>query len=152
MALEFVFSQPARTARISGNSNTTETRVLASVDIRNLISTMELEPTTECGKLLYSQLKNWISSSPHSALDALHRLFIMYASKLENQDTFVDALYGQRVLDREQHWELVRRLHRQNILMVVAIFTCFVYSFCSNNSNRHQQHSCQEFARPSVLA
>ena len=77
------------------------------------MSKMELEPTTECGKLLYKQLKSWMLKSPDASQDALHRLFIMYASKIENQDTFLDALYGQRVLDREQHGELVQKLHRE---------------------------------------
>ena len=68
---------------------------------------MKSEPTTECGIRLCNILKSWVIKSPGAARDALHRIFILYSSRIENQEHFLDALYAQAVLDEEQYWELV---------------------------------------------
>ena len=57
---------------------------------------------------LYNLLRSWIVKSPKAARDALLRIFILYSSRIENQEPLLDALYGQGVLGEEQYWELVR--------------------------------------------
>ena len=70
---------------------------------------MELKPTTECGIRVYNFLDCWIVPA-HLGQELLKRVFLMFAFKIENQDAFVDALYGQGVGD-EPHWDLVQTLH-----------------------------------------
>ena len=60
---------------------------------------MEPDPTTEHGKSLHGILSNSMSQSPEAAMDTIKRLFIPYAPKIQNADSFIDILYGQRVLD-----------------------------------------------------
>ena len=68
---------------------------------------MELEPTSETGKRLNELLNNWLSKASDLPVDVLARVFLMYAMKTENQENFLDAMYGQRVL-QEPHWDVVR--------------------------------------------
>ena len=60
---------------------------------------MDLESETENGKRLSSLLLDWNSKFPDRAMDFSKRVFLMYASKLVNDDAFIAALYGQRVVD-----------------------------------------------------
>ena len=68
---------------------------------------MELDPTSENGKRLNQLLNSWLSKASDLPIDVLTRVFLMYAMKIENQENFLDALYGQQVL-QEPHWDVVR--------------------------------------------
>ena len=68
---------------------------------------MELEPTTYNGRCLVGVLQNWLKKSPEIAHELLNRAFCMFALKLENQDDFLDALYGQKVLDEPPNLNVV---------------------------------------------
>ena len=68
---------------------------------------MESDPTSENGNRLNQLLNNWLSKASDIPIDVLTRVFLMYAMKIENQENFLDALYGQRVL-QEPHWDMVR--------------------------------------------
>ena len=68
---------------------------------------MDMEPQTEDGKVLTELLTSWISKTPELAKDKIKRLFLMYASKILNEDSFIASLYGQGVVD-EPPLEMVR--------------------------------------------
>ena len=61
---------------------------------------MDLNPKTETGSRLTIILNEWIQRQPeNAAVDMLKRVFLMYSPKIINEDSFIVALYGQRVVD-----------------------------------------------------
>ena len=68
---------------------------------------MEFQPQSENGKRLITVLANWTTKSPEWAVDKLKRMFIANSLKVKNEDKFVGALYGQKVL-KESPCALVR--------------------------------------------
>ena len=59
---------------------------------------MELHPKSENGIRLHTLLESWTKSS-YLEMDKVKRLLIMFASKVVNADSFIAAMYGQKVLD-----------------------------------------------------
>ena len=72
---------------------------------RDFIPKMELKPTSECGKRVYDFLECWIVPA-FLGPDLLKSIFLKLAFKIENQEAFIDALYGQGIGD-QPHWDLV---------------------------------------------
>ena len=70
---------------------------------------MDLEPTSDNGLRLIGLLHNWLHKSPDTAHELLSRAWCIFAMKLENQEDFVNSLYGQKVLDEPYDWNMVRR-------------------------------------------
>ena len=56
---------------------------------------MEYEPKSVDGKRVQILFNNFVSKSAEGAVEKLKRIFIFWASKVRNEDSFLGALYGQ---------------------------------------------------------
>ena len=85
---------------------------------------MELDPVTENGKYLSVMLNKRLQSGCTATAtgNQLQRVFVMYASQVENQDSFVGSLYGQGVVDELNH--LSGSLSTTPLELVSAKSTC----------------------------
>ena len=84
------------------------------------------EPTTSTGQQLHSLLTNWARQSPQGiSWTDLDRIFFMYASKLSHEDSFISALYGQKVL-KKQPCVFVSNSSWLIYMLVYVVYTTFV--------------------------
>lgn len=64
---------------------------------------------------LCNLVASWTAESPDAARDLLLRAFILYSSRIENQEAFLDALYGHEAWQEAQYCHSVRKLHYQKL-------------------------------------